>query len=182
MTFTPDAQVAAVLAAAIEQNGPPPALPAGDVASRRVALDAMLGYFSNEAQPPASKVDIADHSVVTPDGAALLAWWYRQPSGDRMERSAGSGARAPHDRPVRRAGTAQGRGQPAAGVHRGGAAGHLPRRGHRLRAHSQPGGRAGRTAPAPRRAARVRRHRLRCRRVAPRKPTATAYCGACDAS
>jgi acetyl esterase/lipase len=82
MTFTPDAQVAAVLAAAIEQNGPPPALPAGDVASRRVALDAMLGYFSNEAQPVASKVDIADHSVVTPDGAALLARWYRQPSGD----------------------------------------------------------------------------------------------------
>jgi acetyl esterase/lipase len=81
MTFTLDAQVAAVLAAATEQNGPPPVLPAGDVASRRVALDAMLGYFNNQAQP-AGTVDISDHRVVTPDGAALLARWYRQPSGD----------------------------------------------------------------------------------------------------
>ena len=40
MTFTLDAQVAAVLAAAFERSGPPPAPPAGDVASRRVALDA----------------------------------------------------------------------------------------------------------------------------------------------
>jgi acetyl esterase/lipase len=82
MTFTPDARVAAVLASAIEQNGPPPALPVGDVASRRVALDAMLGYFNNQAQPVASKAGIAGHSIVTPDGAALLARWYCQPSGD----------------------------------------------------------------------------------------------------
>lgn len=41
MTFTLDAQVAAVLAAAFERNGPPPAPPAGDVAGRRVALDAI---------------------------------------------------------------------------------------------------------------------------------------------
>jgi acetyl esterase/lipase len=81
MTFTLDPQVAAVLAEAIEKNGPPPALPVGDVASRRVALDAMLGYFNNEAQP-AGKVDISDHSVVAPDGAKLLARWYRQPSGE----------------------------------------------------------------------------------------------------
>jgi acetyl esterase/lipase len=81
MTFTLDAQVAAVLAAAFERSGPPPASPVGDVASRRVALDAMLGYFNNEAQP-AGKVDISDHRVVAPDGAALLARWYRQPSGD----------------------------------------------------------------------------------------------------
>ena len=81
MTFTLDAQVAAVLAAAFERSGPPPASPAGDVASRRVALDAMLGYFNNEAQT-AGKVDISDHRVVAPDGAALLARWYRQPSGD----------------------------------------------------------------------------------------------------
>ena len=82
MTFTLDAQVAAVLAAASEQNGPPPSPPAGDVAARRVALDAMLEYFNNEAQPVAGKVDISDHRVVTPDGATLLARWYRQPSGD----------------------------------------------------------------------------------------------------
>ena len=82
MTLTLDAQVAAVLAAAIERSGPPPAPPVGDVASRRVALEAMLGYFNNEAQPVASKVDISDHSVVTPDGAMLLARWYRRPSGE----------------------------------------------------------------------------------------------------
>jgi acetyl esterase/lipase len=81
MTFTLDAQVAEVLAAAIARSGPPPAPPVGDVASRRVALDAMLGYFNNEAQP-SGKVGISDHRVVTPDGAALLARWYRQPSGD----------------------------------------------------------------------------------------------------
>jgi len=68
MTFTLDAQVGAVLAAAFERSGPPPALAAGDVAGRRVALDAMLGYFNNEAQPVADKVDISDHSVVTPTG------------------------------------------------------------------------------------------------------------------
>ena len=82
MTFTLDAQVAGVLAAAIEENGPPPAPPVGDVASRRVALDAMLGYFNNKAQPVASKVDISDHSVVTSDGATLLARWYHQPSSE----------------------------------------------------------------------------------------------------
>ncbi len=56
--------MAAVLASAIEQNGPPPAPPVGDVASRRVALGAMLEHFKNQAQPVASKVDISDHSVV----------------------------------------------------------------------------------------------------------------------
>jgi hypothetical protein len=75
MTFTLNAEVAA----AIEQNGPP-APPVGDVASRRIALDAMLNYFNNQAQPVDSKVDISDHSVVTPDGATLLARWYRDPS------------------------------------------------------------------------------------------------------
>src|SRR2546421_9554287 len=82
MTFTLDPQVAAVLAAAVERSGPPPALPAGDVASRRVALDAMLDYFNNQAQPVADKVDTSDHSVVTPDGATLLGRWYRQPSSE----------------------------------------------------------------------------------------------------
>jgi hypothetical protein len=68
MTFTLNAEVAAVLAAAVERSGPPPAPPFGDIASRRVPLDAMLRYFNNQAQPIASKVDISDHSVVTPTG------------------------------------------------------------------------------------------------------------------
>ena len=69
MTFTLDAEVAAVLAAAFEDSGPPPAPPAGDVASRRVALDAMLGYFNNQAQPAAGKAGIAGHRMLTPSAA-----------------------------------------------------------------------------------------------------------------
>jgi acetyl esterase/lipase len=80
MTFTLDPQVAAVLAAAMEQNGPPPDPPVGDVAGRRALLDAMLGYFNNQAQPVAAGVDICDYKVTTPDGAELLARWYRLPS------------------------------------------------------------------------------------------------------
>jgi hypothetical protein len=57
MTFTLNAEVAAVLAAATERSGPPPAPPVGDVASRRVALDAMLEYFNNQAQPVAPGVE-----------------------------------------------------------------------------------------------------------------------------
>ena len=69
MTFALDAQVAAVLAAALARSGPPPVLPVGDVASRRVALDAMLGYFNNQAQPAAGKAGIAGHRMLTPGAA-----------------------------------------------------------------------------------------------------------------
>jgi hypothetical protein len=67
-TFTLDAEVAAVLAAAIERSGPPPAPLAGDVAGRRAALDAMLEYFNNQAQPVAGEVDFCDHSVTASAG------------------------------------------------------------------------------------------------------------------
>jgi acetyl esterase/lipase len=82
LTFTLDAEVAAVLQAALEKNGPPPAWPAGDVQARRAALDAMLEYFNNQAQPPAHDVEVTDHQVTAADGAALLARWYRLPSSD----------------------------------------------------------------------------------------------------
>jgi hypothetical protein len=52
MTFSLDPEVGAVLQAALEKNGPP----AGDVQTRRAALDAMLDYFNNQAQPPAADV------------------------------------------------------------------------------------------------------------------------------
>ena len=52
MTFSMDAEVAAVLQAALEKDGPPPTPPAGDVQTRRVTPDAMLEYFNNQAQPP----------------------------------------------------------------------------------------------------------------------------------
>lgn len=53
-----DAEVAAVLEAALEKNGPPPMPPVGDVQTRRVTLDAMLRYFNNQAQPIADDVTI----------------------------------------------------------------------------------------------------------------------------
>lgn len=82
MTFTMDAEVAAVLQAALERNGPPPTPSAGDVQTRRVTLDAMLEYFNNQAQPLADDVKITDHEVTTADGATLLARWYRRPASD----------------------------------------------------------------------------------------------------
>lgn len=81
MTFTLDTEVARVLQAALEKNGPPPAPPAGGGQTRRVTLDAMLEYFNNQAQPPADNVEIFDREVTTADGATLLARWYRRPSG-----------------------------------------------------------------------------------------------------
>jgi acetyl esterase/lipase len=82
LTFTIDAEVAAVLQAALEKNGPPPTPPAGDVQTRRVTLDAMLEYFNNQAQPSADDVTATDHGVTTADGATLLARWYRPPASD----------------------------------------------------------------------------------------------------
>jgi acetyl esterase/lipase len=81
MTFSLDPEVAAVLRAALEKNGPPPTPPAGDVQTRRAALDAMLDHFNNQAQPPAGDVEVTDYEVTAADGAALLARWYRCPSG-----------------------------------------------------------------------------------------------------
>jgi acetyl esterase/lipase len=82
LTFTMDAEVAAVLQAALEKNGPPPTPQIGDVQTRRVTLDAMLEYFNNQAQPLADDVKITDHEVTTADGATLQARWYRRPASD----------------------------------------------------------------------------------------------------
>jgi len=82
LTFTMDAEVAAVLQAALGKNGPPPTPEIGDVQTRRVTLDAMLEYFNNQAQPLADDVKITDHEVTTADGATLLARWYRRPASD----------------------------------------------------------------------------------------------------
>jgi acetyl esterase/lipase len=82
LTFTMDAEVAAVLQAALEKNGPPPTPQIGDVQTRRVTLDAMLEHFNNQAQPLADDVRITDHEVTTADGATLLARWYRRPASD----------------------------------------------------------------------------------------------------
>ena len=81
MTFTVDAEVAAVLQAALEKDGPPPTPPVGDVQTRRVTLNAMLGVLQQSGQPIADDVTITDHEITTADGATLLARWYRRPSG-----------------------------------------------------------------------------------------------------
>jgi acetyl esterase/lipase len=149
MTFTLDTEVAEVLAAEIARSGLPPSPPVGDVASRRVALDAMLGYFNNEAQPVADKVDISDHSVVTPGGATLLARWYRRPSGD--SRAA------------------------VLYLHGGGLAA-----GVAILSRDRKGPAVARQLPACRTSTTPSPSTPTCRAV--RKATATACCGACDAS
>jgi acetyl esterase/lipase len=83
MSFTVDPDVAATLQVMAEQSGPLPATPpVGDVESRRGALNAMLAWANNKAQPIADKVEIVDHEVTAADGTPLLARWYRLPSSD----------------------------------------------------------------------------------------------------
>ena len=81
MTFSMDPEVGAVLAAAFESNGPPPMPPAGDIDSRRAALNLMLDYFNNQAQPPPEGVEISDYQVPVADGTELSARWYSPSSG-----------------------------------------------------------------------------------------------------
>jgi len=81
VSLTLDPEVAATLQAMAEQNGPLPAPPpVGDVESRRGALNAMLAWANNEAQPIADTVEIVDHEVTVADRTTLLARWYRLPS------------------------------------------------------------------------------------------------------
>lgn len=83
MTFALDPEVAAVLQATAETSGPMPTPPpVGDIENRRVALNAMLEYANNTAQPVAGDVDITDHEVTTGDGTAIRARWYRLPTSD----------------------------------------------------------------------------------------------------
>jgi hypothetical protein len=52
LSFELDQQVAAALAAIAEQSGPlPPPPPVGDIETRRNALNAMLAWANNTAQP-----------------------------------------------------------------------------------------------------------------------------------
>ncbi|MCU4185633.1 alpha/beta hydrolase [Acidiferrimicrobium sp. IK] len=83
MSFTVDPEVAATIQAIAEANGPlPPPPPVGDVEARRGALNAMLEWANNEAQPIATEVDIVDHEITAADGTALFGRWYRARSSD----------------------------------------------------------------------------------------------------
>jgi acetyl esterase/lipase len=77
VAFVLDPGVAAVLAAAGE---PPPTPAVGDVQTRRTALNAMLDYFNNQAQPGPGGVEVVDYQVSAADGTQLLARWYQPPS------------------------------------------------------------------------------------------------------
>jgi hypothetical protein len=81
LSFELDPEVAATLAAIAEQSGPlPPPPPVGDVESRRSALNAMLAWANNTAQPIADEVETTDHQLAVADGTTILARWFRLPS------------------------------------------------------------------------------------------------------
>jgi acetyl esterase/lipase len=75
MAFTFDPQVAealAPIAAALAGTTPPPV---GDVASRRAALEGLIGH-TDTAQPTPADVVLTDHKLVTADGATVRLRWY----------------------------------------------------------------------------------------------------------
>ena len=83
MSFSLDPDVAASLAAVAEQSGPLPSPPPiGEIDGRRIALNAMLTWANNTAQPVADEVETTDYQVSVSDGSTVLARWYRLPSSD----------------------------------------------------------------------------------------------------
>ena len=83
MTFELDAEVAATLQAIAAASGPASPSPAvGDVAGRRLSLNAMLEQFNNVAQSIAADVEITEQTVPASDGQALRARWYRPATSD----------------------------------------------------------------------------------------------------
>jgi len=82
LSFALDPEVAATLKAMAEQSGPlPPSPPVGDIESRRGALNAMLAWANNTAQPIAEQVETTDYQLAV-GGGTILARWYRLPSSD----------------------------------------------------------------------------------------------------
>jgi len=83
MSFQLDSEVAATLTSMAEHSGPmPPPPPVGDVESRRTALNAMLAWANNTAQPLADEITTTDYEISVADGSAILARWYQLPSSD----------------------------------------------------------------------------------------------------
>ncbi|MEU0797081.1 alpha/beta hydrolase [Amycolatopsis sp. NPDC005961] len=75
MTFTVDPQVAAILAPMAEAMAAAPHPAVGDVATRRVALEAMMAETA-ALQPTPADVTTTDFHAVAGDGAKVLLRWY----------------------------------------------------------------------------------------------------------
>ena len=75
MTLQLDPRIAAALAPILEHAGEITPPPAGDVDTRRVALNGMLAAINNLEAAPAD-VTTTDYHLTTPDGADLLLRWY----------------------------------------------------------------------------------------------------------
>ncbi|HEY1635396.1 MAG TPA: alpha/beta hydrolase [Acidimicrobiales bacterium] len=81
MSLELDPEVAATLKSIADHRGPPPPPPpVGDIENRRSALNAMLAWANNTAQPIAEVVETTDHQLTVADGTMILARWYRLPS------------------------------------------------------------------------------------------------------
>lgn len=75
MTFTVDPQVAAILAPMAEAVAAAPHPAVGDIATRRVALEAMMAETA-ALQPTPADVTVTDFHAVAGDGAKVLIRWY----------------------------------------------------------------------------------------------------------
>jgi alpha/beta hydrolase fold len=102
MSFAFDPEIAATLEEMAAQNGPPPApAPVGDVQTRRVALNAMLEWANNQAQPAMLSIDYRlapDHPHPTPveDAYPGLVWLsHTQPNLTSTPTASPSWATAP---------------------------------------------------------------------------------------
>jgi acetyl esterase/lipase len=75
VTFTVDSQVAAILAPMAEAMADAPHPAVGDVATRRVALEAMMAQTA-ALQPTPADVTTSDFHAVAGDGTKVLLRWY----------------------------------------------------------------------------------------------------------
>ena len=75
MTFTVDPQVAAILAPMAEAMADAPHPAVGDIATRRVALEAMMAETA-ALQPTPADVTTTDFHAVAGDGTKVLLRWY----------------------------------------------------------------------------------------------------------
>ncbi|WP_233225877.1 hypothetical protein [Amycolatopsis sp. CA-126428] len=74
MTFTVDPQVAAILAPMAEAVAAAPHPAVGDIATRRVALEAMMAETA-ALQPTPADVTVTDFHAVAGDGTKVLLRW-----------------------------------------------------------------------------------------------------------